>query len=78
MSCKRLRSVSASPVASALFTFVASFWTARSLAIAEESHRVAGDESAVFATILDSDAIKARRSSGWFTSAGTILFRRLL
>lgn len=31
------------------------------LAIADESHRVAGDESAVFATILDSDAIKARR-----------------
>ncbi|MGN7779031.1 Helicase associated domain protein [Mycolicibacterium sp. 22603] len=31
------------------------------LAIADESHRVAGDESTVFATILDADAIKARR-----------------
>lgn len=31
------------------------------LAIADESHRVAGDESTVFATILDSNAIKARR-----------------
>lgn len=31
------------------------------LAIADESHRVAGDQSTVFATILDDDAIKARR-----------------
>lgn len=31
------------------------------LAIADESHRVAGDESTVFATILDADAINARR-----------------
>ncbi|QII07817.1 DEAD/DEAH box helicase family protein [Rhodococcoides fascians A25f] len=31
------------------------------LAIADESHRVAGDESTVFATILDSNAIAARR-----------------
>jgi superfamily II DNA or RNA helicase len=31
------------------------------LAIADESHRVAGDESTVFATILSADAIKARR-----------------
>lgn len=31
------------------------------LAIADESHRVAGDESSVFATILDAGAIKARR-----------------
>ncbi len=31
------------------------------LAIADESHRVAGDESAVFGTILDADAIEARR-----------------
>jgi len=31
------------------------------LAIADESHRVAGDESTVFGTILDADAIKARR-----------------
>lgn len=31
------------------------------LAIADESHRVAGNESTVFATILDADAIKVRR-----------------
>lgn len=31
------------------------------LAIADESHRVAGDESTVFATILDAAAIKAQR-----------------
>ena len=31
------------------------------LAIADESHRVAGDESTVFATILNAEAIKARR-----------------
>lgn len=31
------------------------------LAIADESHRVAGDGSTVFATILDADAVKARR-----------------
>ncbi|MBJ8347614.1 DEAD/DEAH box helicase [Antrihabitans sp. YC2-6] len=31
------------------------------LAIADESHRVAGDESTIFATILDAGAIKARR-----------------
>lgn len=31
------------------------------LAIADESHRVAGDESTVFATILDPDAFRARR-----------------
>ncbi len=31
------------------------------LAIADESHRVAGDESTVFATILDAGAIMARR-----------------
>lgn len=31
------------------------------LAIADESHRVAGDESRVFATILDANAIRARR-----------------
>jgi superfamily II DNA or RNA helicase len=31
------------------------------IAFADEAHRVAGDESSVFATILNSDAIKARR-----------------
>lgn len=31
------------------------------VAIADESHRVAGDESTVFATILNAEAIKARR-----------------
>lgn len=31
------------------------------IAFADEAHRVAGDESSYFATILDADAIKARR-----------------
>lgn len=31
------------------------------LAFADEAHRVAGDDSTVFATILDADAIKAKR-----------------
>ncbi|WP_063905947.1 DEAD/DEAH box helicase [Nocardia kruczakiae] len=31
------------------------------LVVADEAHRIAGDESTVFATVLDADAIKARR-----------------
>ncbi|MEU6189654.1 Helicase associated domain protein [Nocardia sp. NPDC047038] len=31
------------------------------LVVADEAHRIAGDDSTVFATVLDADAIKARR-----------------